>query len=180
MSSFLIATYELMLRLEICISSKNLCCDLKFSHHCYIHFYPGCDLDNLLHQENFQVSLKNSIHSNFNSPNPIKTNTIKFIFIIQIFNESIHYASDSKLKHKNKKNFPQLSIILYRRQNLNKFKKSILPLFVSFVDWKFDCRFSSFAHSYCPAKLKKNKNLLNLQAIMNKLHKAIKNFTQKE
>ena len=79
---------------------------------------------------------------------------------------------------KKKKNSPKRSIMLYRRQNLNKFKKSILPLFVSFVDWKFDCRCSSFAHSYCPTKLKK-KNLLTLQAIMNKLHKVIKNFNTK-
>ena len=108
-----------MLRPKICISSKNLCCDLKFSHHNFIHSYSGCNLDSLLRPRKFPGLLEQFNFQQVNSPNPIKTSTIQFLFIIQIFNKSIQLCTRFKIEEKKKifKIFPKLSIMLYRRKN---------------------------------------------------------------
>ena len=149
MSSFLVVAYELMVRLEICTSFKNLYCDLKFSHCNFIHSYPGYDLDSLLRQENFQVFLNNSIPSKFDSPNLIKTSIIQFIFIIQIFNESIQLCIRFKIEAQNKiKNSPKLSIMLYRKQNSINQRRVYCP-FLSLVQiGSLNVEIPLYVHSY--------------------------------
>ena len=134
-----------MLRPEICISFKNLCCD----------------------QENFQVSLNNSIPNKFNSPNPIKISTIQFIFIIQIFNESIQLCIRFKIEAQNLKKFPQTFNHAISETKFNKPEKSILPPFVSCSDWKFECRDSSL----CTLLLSCKKHTY-FKAIIIKSHKT--------
>ena len=79
--------------------------------------------------------------------NPIKTTTTQFIFIMQIFNKIIHYASHSKFKHHNKLKFPQTFNHAIKKTKF-KIKKNVLPFFVSDADWKLDCRCSPFCTSF--------------------------------
>ena len=118
-------------------------------------------------QKNFQVSLNNQIHSNFNSPYPIKTNTIQFIFIISIFNQSIYYASYSKFKHKEQSKIPPNFQSCHIRDKIQiSSRKLYCPFFVSFADWKFDCRCSLFCTFLLSCKTKKK---IWLQLVMNKI-----------
>ena len=90
-SGFLVVTYELMLLPEICISSKSLCCDLKFSHHNFIHFYPGCDLDSLLRPRKFLGLLE---QFNFQQVQFSKSNQNKYNSI-HIHHSNIHQIHSS-------------------------------------------------------------------------------------
>ena len=89
---------------------------------------------------------------------PKQLNSQKFQFI-QIQSRQIQLNSSSSCKYstksstmhhiqnlstRTKSNSPKPSIMPYQKQNLNKIKKSILPLFVSDADWKLDCRCSPF------------------------------------
>ena len=129
----MVTTEKLMLQ-KIYISFKYLCCD----------------------QENCQVSLNNSIPNKFNSPNPIKTSTIQFIFIIQIFNESIQLCIRFKIEAQNffkkKKISPKLSIMLYRRQNSINQRRVYCPLLSLVHIGSLNVEIPLCVDSYCPTR----------------------------
>ena len=144
MSSFLVATYELILQPEIYTSFKNLCCDLKFSHHNYIHSYSGCNLDSLLRPRKFPGLLEqlNSQQVQFTKSNQNKYNSIHIHHSnIQRIHSAMHQIKN--LSTKINKNFPQTFNHAISETKFNKSEKNILPPFVSCADWKFECRASS-------------------------------------
>ena len=148
-----------MLRLEICISSKNLCCDLKFSHHNFIHYYPSCDLDNLLRPRKFPGLLEqfNSQQVQFTKSNQNKYNSIH-----------IHHSNTQRIRStmhqiqnwstKLKKNSPKLSITLYRKQNSINHKRVYYPLLSLVQIGSLNVEIPLCVHSYCPTR-----NIRNLK-----------------
>ena len=120
-------------------------------------------------QKSFQVSLNNQFHNKFQFTN---SNQNKYNSI-HLPHSNIHHISFimhqiQNLSTKINSNSPKLSIMPYQRLNLYEFKKSILPFFVSFAYWNFDCRCSLFCTFLLSCKTKK-KYLPTLQSIMNKI-----------